>query len=117
MENNVSQSRTRGPNFSWDDELVRLLVKILIEYQKKIGSKQAYNWKEITTTFTSQCGKSGVKDLCRNKFEAMKKEYKAWNLLMNSETGLGWDDTTRKITATNEWWDRKIKVFITYFSV
>jgi hypothetical protein len=40
----------------------------------------------------------------------LKKDWVAWNKLKGSETGLGWDATKGIITATDEWWERKLTV-------
>ncbi|XP_021761998.1 uncharacterized protein LOC110726791 [Chenopodium quinoa] len=39
----------------------------------------------------------------------MRKDWRLWKNLKQSETGIGWDPKSGKIDATNEWWQRKIK--------
>uniref|UniRef100_A0A2N9HEM5 Myb/SANT-like domain-containing protein n=1 Tax=Fagus sylvatica TaxID=28930 RepID=A0A2N9HEM5_FAGSY len=43
-----------------------------------------------------------------HKWDTLKKDWVAWNKLKGSETGLGWDATKGTITATDEWWERKL---------
>lgn len=40
----------------------------------------------------------------------MKKDWRNWKFLRFEETGLGWDPVMGKVSGTDEWWDRKIKV-------
>ena len=47
---------------------------------------------------------------CKNKYDTMRKDWRHWKSLKQSETGIGWDPKSGKIDATNEWWQRKIKV-------
>ena len=45
-----------------------------------------------------------------NTWDTLKKDWIAWNKLKGSEIGLGWDAIKGTIVATNEWWERKLKV-------
>jgi hypothetical protein len=40
----------------------------------------------------------------------MKKDWRIWRFLKFGETGLGWDPVTGKLSCSDDWWDRKIKV-------
>nr|GEZ81149.1 hypothetical protein [Tanacetum cinerariifolium] len=39
----------------------------------------------------------------------MKKDWKLYDRLMRLESGIGWDPSRKKIDASLEWWDEKIK--------
>ncbi|XP_020253757.1 uncharacterized protein LOC109830803 [Asparagus officinalis] len=39
----------------------------------------------------------------------MKRDWRIWKGLKQSETGLGWDYITGKLDCSNEWWEIKIK--------
>ncbi|XP_028107151.1 uncharacterized protein LOC114306164 [Camellia sinensis] len=44
----------------------------------------------------------------KNKYLALKKEWRAWNKLMDSSkgvTGIRFDRATRLFTASEEWWE------------
>ncbi|KAJ9560157.1 hypothetical protein OSB04_005317 [Centaurea solstitialis] len=45
----------------------------------------------------------------KNKYDAMKKDWRLWKYLKRGETGLGWNSTTGKLECSNEWWENKLK--------
>ena len=47
----------------------------------------------------------------KNKWSSLKKDWQLWNTLIGKETGLGWDPMRQTINASNEWWDKKLKMF------
>jgi hypothetical protein len=67
-------------------------------------------WKNIEVAFRNKTDKSWEYRKFKNKWDTFKKDWIAWNKLKGSETGLGWDATKGTIVATNEWWERKLKV-------
>ncbi|RVX13117.1 hypothetical protein CK203_018055 [Vitis vinifera] len=46
----------------------------------------------------------------KNKWSSLKKDWQLWNTLIGKETGLGWDPMRQTINASNEWWDKKLKL-------
>ena len=46
----------------------------------------------------------------KNKWDSLKKDWQIWTSLKGKETGLGWDHVKQTIEATDEWWNRKLKV-------
>jgi hypothetical protein len=69
-----------------------------------------HGWKNIEVAFRNKTGKSWEYRKFKNKWDTLKKDWIAWNKLKGSETRLGWDATKKTIVATNEWWERKLKV-------
>ncbi|KAF5789564.1 putative Myb/SANT-like domain-containing protein [Helianthus annuus] len=45
----------------------------------------------------------------KNKYDSMRKEYNLWKSLKNGETGLGWNESTKQLNCSDEWWKRKIQ--------
>ncbi|XP_076894469.1 uncharacterized protein LOC143546765 [Bidens hawaiensis] len=39
----------------------------------------------------------------------MRKEYNLWKSLKNGETGLGWNESTKQLSCSDEWWKLKIQ--------
>ena len=46
----------------------------------------------------------------KNKLDHLRRQQKVWKWLFEHETGLGYDPDTGKIDASDEWWERKLKV-------
>ena len=74
------------------------------------GRKQSFKWHELELEFmrisNRKCGEKSLK----NKYDAMKKDWRLWNQLKRTESGLGWDPILGKLSCSDEWWDTKIKV-------
>lgn len=45
----------------------------------------------------------------KNKWDALKGEWKLWNELKGKDTGLGWDHKNNIVDASEEWWNTKIQ--------
>jgi hypothetical protein len=67
-------------------------------------------WRKIEANFKKNTGKEYPRIKFKHKWDTLKKDWVAWNKLKGSEIGLGWDATKGTITATDEWWERKLTV-------
>ncbi|XP_050289967.1 uncharacterized protein LOC126728140 [Quercus robur] len=45
----------------------------------------------------------------KNKWDHLRKQWKAWKECFDRETGLGYDSVTGKLEASDEWWTQKIE--------
>ncbi|MFQ6670605.1 hypothetical protein Gotur_035458 [Gossypium turneri] len=43
----------------------------------------------------------------KNRWDALKKEWKAWKKLKDGDTGLGWNPIKRTVDASDDWWETK----------
>ena len=50
----------------------------------------------------------------KNKWDHLRKQWKAWKECFERETGLGYDSVIGKIEANVKWWTRKLKVSSLY---
>nr|GMD88212.1 Myb/SANT-like DNA-binding domain protein [Ipomoea batatas] len=66
-------------------------------------------WKEIKEQFEATAKRKIAHRSLKNKWDAMKKEWRTWKQLKREETCLGWDPSTHKISGSDEWWEKKIK--------
>ncbi|KAL2929618.1 L10-interacting MYB domain-containing protein, partial [Bienertia sinuspersici] len=96
--------------FKWTDEETNILCEVFREYIKDNGKTSFFKWKEIHDEVEKRIGRSlNNPSTCKNKYDAMRKDWIKWKALKKSETGLGWDPITGKIDAPREWWTRKLK--------
>ncbi|KAJ8433897.1 hypothetical protein Cgig2_004619 [Carnegiea gigantea] len=94
--------------FKWfyDDTLV--LCDIIIQYIMKNGRGQSIKWREIEKEVTQRIGHQCATNCCKHKYDAIRRDWRAWKHLRSRKTGLGWDPISGKIEASAEWWDKKI---------
>ncbi|XP_031094853.1 L10-interacting MYB domain-containing protein-like [Ipomoea triloba] len=95
-----------GENFKWTNEYVVLFCEICIKYIRKYG-RGLMKWKEIKEEFEATAKRKIAHRSLKNKWDAMKKEWRTWKQLKREETGLGWDPSTHKISGSDEWWEKK----------
>ena len=95
---------------SWSEEESKSLISICMGYHKQNGVSTHFDWVEIAAKLTREHKRPFTKLEAKNKFDYMKKVWRVWCELRNSETGLGWSYAVGTVTGTDEWWDMKIKV-------
>ncbi|KAH1081240.1 hypothetical protein J1N35_021001 [Gossypium stocksii] len=62
------------------------------------------------TNFEKEMGKAFSQRQFKNRWGALKKEWKAWKKLKGEDTGLRWNPIKRTIDASNDWWESRLKV-------
>ncbi|PNY16990.1 hypothetical protein L195_g013723 [Trifolium pratense] len=99
-----------GVAFKWSDniEYEKVLAELCIKFIRKNG-RVSFRWKEINQQFESIIKRKCHFKTLKNKYDAMKRDWRIWRFLKFGETGLGWDPVTGKLSCSDEWWDRKIK--------
>ncbi|CAL5414217.1 unnamed protein product [Camellia sinensis] len=97
---------------NWDSAAIEIFLQFVrdaILAGRRVGTtitKTGYN--EIALKFTKRTGKRHDITQLKNKYGSLKKEWQAWNKLMDSSkgvTGIGFDRDTGLFTASEEWWD------------
>ncbi|PPS13890.1 hypothetical protein GOBAR_AA06689 [Gossypium barbadense] len=62
------------------------------------------------TNFEKEMGKAFSQRQLKNRWDALKKEWKAWKKLKGKDTSLGWNPIKRTIDAPDDWWESRLKV-------
>ena len=73
---------------------------------KNEGYDEVIKWLKLINKVVSQLQ-------VKNKWDHLRGVWKVWNVwkqLFERETGLGYDPDIGKIDASDEWWERKLKV-------
>jgi hypothetical protein len=104
-----SNANTDGEFLKWNNEYVMIFCEVCIKYIRKHG-RGLMKWREIKQEFETTSNRKITEKMLKNKWDAMKKDWRTWMFLKRNETGLGWDPSTGKLSCSNEWWERKIKV-------
>ncbi|PPD98144.1 hypothetical protein GOBAR_DD04816 [Gossypium barbadense] len=62
------------------------------------------------TNFEKETGKGFSQRQLKNRWDALKKEWKAWKKLKGEDTGLGWNPIKRTVDVSDEWWESRLRV-------
>ncbi|KAL1178030.1 hypothetical protein V6Z11_A03G070400 [Gossypium hirsutum] len=60
--------------------------------------------------FEKETGKAFSQRQLKNRWDALKKEWKAWKKLKGEDTGLGWNPIKRTVDTSDDWWESRLKV-------
>lgn len=106
----ASNNDNAKKKFDWSDNFVMILCDILKKYIMKNGRNSPIKWLELQPAFERVANtKLHSYKALKNKYDGMRKDYNLWKSLRNGETGLGWNETTRQLNCSDEWWDKKVK--------
>ncbi|KAK1399781.1 hypothetical protein POM88_009644 [Heracleum sosnowskyi] len=100
-----------SPNAKWTDELHKLFVELCaaeVIKGNKVGTtlnKEA--WVAVHTEFVRQKNVPWTIRQFKNHWEAMKPDYQLFKKLKFGESGLGWNENTKTIEASQIWWMQK----------
>ncbi|CAH9059791.1 unnamed protein product [Cuscuta epithymum] len=108
----MSPKKEDGGYFIWSDETIGFFNDICIQFILKNGRGQQFRWKEMQALFEERTKRKCTLKSLKNKFDFMKKEWRLWKLLKCDETGLGWNAATGTLDCSDEWWGKKIKVYM-----
>ncbi|PPD81666.1 hypothetical protein GOBAR_DD21400 [Gossypium barbadense] len=98
----------------WDKRLTEIFCDICIKEILK-GNRPGTHftkdgWLKIMTTFEKETGKDFSQRQLKNRWDALKKEWKAWKKLKGEYTGLGWNPIKRTVDASDDWWESRLQV-------
>ncbi|MBA0874063.1 hypothetical protein Goshw_011113 [Gossypium schwendimanii] len=87
----------------WDKRLTEIFCDICIKEILK-GNRPGTHftkdgWLKIMTNFEKETGKAYSQRQFKNRWDALKKEQKAWKKLKGGDTTLGWNPIKRTIDA------------------
>ncbi|KAH1040563.1 hypothetical protein J1N35_042306 [Gossypium stocksii] len=98
----------------WDKRLTEIFCDICIKEILK-GNRPGTHftkdrWLKIMSNFEKEVGKEFSQKQLKNRWDALKKEWKAWKKLKGEDTGLGWNPIKKTIDALDDWWESRLKV-------
>ena len=100
----------------WDVETVDIFCDICI-VEVDAGNRPSTHfskvgWENLVANFCKRTNRMYTKVQLKNKWDALKNDWKLWKQLIAKETGLGWNDKKKTIDAPEEWWEKKLEVSI-----
>ncbi|PPS03350.1 hypothetical protein GOBAR_AA17315 [Gossypium barbadense] len=98
----------------WDKRLTETFCDICIKEILKGNRPSTHftkdGWLKIMINFEKETGKAFSQRQLKNRWDALKKEWKAWKKLKGEDTGLGWNPIKRTVDASDDWWESRLKV-------
>ncbi|XP_076917083.1 uncharacterized protein LOC143577014 [Bidens hawaiensis] len=90
--------------------MVLEFCRFLNKYIMKHGRTSSFKWVSLQPEFKKIINHKFVSEKAmKNKYDHMRKEYNLWKSLKNEETGLGWNESTKQLSCSDEWWKIKIQ--------
>ncbi|GMI68704.1 hypothetical protein like AT5G05800 [Hibiscus trionum] len=100
---------------NWSKENLYLFCDLCIQYAEKSKGKrgatisQRMPWKVLEIEFQKKTSLAYDKNKLKNKWDWLRNRWSLWKALKGKETGLGWDHEKGTISASDEWWSKKIE--------
>ena len=102
----------------WDDITMDTFIKVYVNDTLASNRSNSHfsklRWKNVIKAFNNLIGRNYQYRQLKNKWSSLKKDWQLWNTLIGKETNLRWDPMKQTINASNEWWDKKLKVCFVY---
>ncbi|MBA0750696.1 hypothetical protein Gogos_002092 [Gossypium gossypioides] len=100
----------------WDKILTKIFCDICIKEILKDNTPGTHFTKDgrlkIMINFEKETSKAYSQRQLKNRWDALKKEWKAWKKLKGEDTGLGWNPIKRTVDASNDWWESRLKIVL-----
>ncbi|KAL5581726.1 hypothetical protein UlMin_014168 [Ulmus minor] len=96
ISGNYSETKVSGPKLKvvWDAESTNTFCELCIK-----------------ENFSTATGRMYTKAQLKNKWDALKTDWKIWKDLIGKETGIGWNSKKKTIDASDEWWLSKLQKY------
>ncbi|XP_028080132.1 L10-interacting MYB domain-containing protein-like [Camellia sinensis] len=112
-KNKAKSSQVPSVKAHWDAKSNEIFIKLCVE-QVKVGHRPGTHldrvgWENVITTFKTMTGKAYQRIQMKNHWDVLKKDWLLWNNLLRGETGLGRDTLAGAISASDEWWTKKLE--------
>ncbi|KAL5553414.1 hypothetical protein UlMin_040815 [Ulmus minor] len=72
------------------------------------GDKDLLRDKNLCKNFNTANGRMYTKPQLKNKWDALKIDWKIWKDLIGKETRLEWNSKKKTIDASDDWWPSKL---------
>ncbi|XP_028807106.1 uncharacterized protein LOC114761834 isoform X2 [Neltuma alba] len=110
---NNNTSGTDRTRTYWTLPMDRCLIDLLLQQVKK-GNKLGQTfitqaWNDMITSFNRRFKSHHDKDILKNRFKHLRRQYKDINKLLQQD-GFSWDDTREMVAAEDCVWDAYTKV-------
>ncbi|KAK8928505.1 hypothetical protein KSP39_PZI017440 [Platanthera zijinensis] len=110
----MGRQRDGGVSAKWESNDVMIFCDLCLK-EIELGNKPTTHfskdgWTNLMLNFQERTGKMYCRAQMKNKWDQLKKDWRLWRELKHGETCLGWNSTRKTIDASNEWWEKRLKV-------
>ncbi|XP_070672331.1 uncharacterized protein [Malus domestica] len=118
LEHLVSMAKngasSSNPIATWNAHNISIFCDICIK-EVEAGHRPGTHFDKdgyanIRANFKAETGHDYERKQLKNKWDALKNEWKLWKELVGKETGLGWNSSKGTVDASQEWWNNKIQI-------
>ncbi|KAA8532137.1 hypothetical protein F0562_006721 [Nyssa sinensis] len=101
------------PKAIWDKRCNEVFIDLCVQ-EKLHGNMPSTHfnktgWVNILRKFSNITGKRYDRLQLKNHWDNLKKDWQAFQSLAGLETELGWDHEKQTVSASDEWWENKMK--------
>lgn len=93
---------------TWDSEIVSIFCNLcMVEVEEARHPRIHFTklgWENLIKNFCKAMGKEYNKLQLKNKWDALKNDWKLWKDLVGKEIGVGQNIQNKMIDASPEWW-------------
>ncbi|MBA0875630.1 hypothetical protein Goshw_013178 [Gossypium schwendimanii] len=91
----------------WDKRLTEifcdLCIKEILEVNRPDTHFTKVGWLKIKVNFETKTGKTYSQRQFKNRWDALKKEWKTWKKLKGEDTDLGWNLIKGTVDTSDDW--------------
>ncbi|KAL0696515.1 hypothetical protein Bca4012_063695 [Brassica carinata] len=111
----IEEGKTKNPYVHWSPEETKTLLRLLVDgvNQNWIDGSGKFNKltveQRILPELNKICGSTKTFSQYKNKTKILRRRHKSFVDLLRFSSGFGWDNDTKRFTATNEVWEEYLK--------
>ncbi|CAN6712988.1 unnamed protein product [Malus baccata var. baccata] len=103
-----------NPVATWNAHNISIFCDVCIK-EVEVGHRPGTHFDKdgyanIRANFKAETRHDYDRKQLKNKWDALKIEWKLWKELIGKETGLGWNSSKGTVDAFEEWWNNKIQI-------
>lgn len=108
--------KVKEPKANWDSVAHTIFMNACVEEVRANNRNGGYlsdiGQANLHKKFNERSGRNYSTRQIKNRWGVCRSEYNTWKTLIQQASGLGRDEHTHTIAATNEWWALEIKVLL-----
>ncbi|KAM2066135.1 hypothetical protein TB1_041946 [Malus domestica] len=103
-----------NPTSTWNAHNISIFCDVCIK-ELEAGHRPGTHFDKdgyanIRANFKAETWHDYERKQLKNKWDALKNEWKLWKELVGKNTGLGWSSSKGTVDASEEWWNNKIQI-------
>ncbi|KAE8804100.1 hypothetical protein D1007_20064 [Hordeum vulgare] len=109
----VNMEKVKEPKANWDSAAHTIYMTACVEEVRGNNRSGSFlsdiGQANLHKKFNERSGRNYSTRQIKNRWSVCRSDYNTWKTLIQQASGLGRDEHTKTIAATNEWWALEIK--------